>query len=411
MNRSAICRNVKTCKKSRRIPSIWMEPAIPTHLRLWMWCFGFMKSAPKAMDRRLAPHPRKGDQTSEMNAKAWWNRSSHSPVVQTIPWSHACVLCVCLEQHIALFQLNIKLARRKHPSIRLSLKEKLRLEARADLGRMQAMERGFGGVFCWVGLDEIFWCAKISQKKLISQMCWAWGRGAPNPTREGRNTHKHAPKKPSAPRTICCLVFVCSNDCNERCAKSFLVLWAVVSCLVNALQVLEWFQGLSTSSILEFVLVLLVRSLPYTMVYRKGTCFEDLRAYVCVPSFACFCIFLHLSRADRESLYKNKGWPVILHMFLHVWARVQENWACVGHVLETARIQGLHAHAHNLSKVCMRMHISRFGTLHDVSVRTVHVLACVGPIYWYSWASIRIRRLVSKLSMRLHLMASIKSWG
>ena len=44
---------------------------MPTHLHVWMWCFGFMKSAPKAMDCRLAPHPRKGDQTCEMKAHAW----------------------------------------------------------------------------------------------------------------------------------------------------------------------------------------------------------------------------------------------------------------------------------------------------------------------------------------------------
>jgi hypothetical protein len=137
----------------------------------------------------------------------------------------------------------------------------------------------------------------------------------------------------------------------------------------------------------------------------------------CVCMCAKLRMFLHLSafiKSWPRSLYENKGWTVILHVCLHLWARVQETecvYVCVGHVLETVRIQGLHAHAQNLSKVCMRMHISRFGTLHDVSVRTVHVLACVDPIYWYSWASIRIRRLVSKLSMRLHLMASIKSWG
>jgi hypothetical protein len=64
-----------------------------------------------------------------------------------------------------------------------------------------------------------------------------------------------------------------------------------------------------------------------------------------------------------------------------VYRKTEHVYVCVGHVLETVRIQGLHAHAQNLSKVCMRMHISRFGTLHDVSVRTVHVLACVDPIY------------------------------
>jgi hypothetical protein len=62
---------------------------------------------------------------------------------------------MCLEQHIALFQhQHQNLVRRKHlehPSVRLCLKKKLRLEARADLGRMQAMERGFGFLMSWAG--------------------------------------------------------------------------------------------------------------------------------------------------------------------------------------------------------------------------------------------------------------------
>jgi hypothetical protein len=54
---------------------------------------------------------------------------------------------------------------------------------------------------------------------------------------------------------------------------------SVVSCVVNAVQVLKWFQGLSSSPLLLVwgsACLCFVRSLPYTMIYREGTCFEDL---------------------------------------------------------------------------------------------------------------------------------------
>jgi hypothetical protein len=46
---------------------------------------------------------------------------------------------------------------------------------------MQAVERGFGGVSCSVGLDAIFWLAKISQKQV--EFSTVLG-GAPNRARE-----------------------------------------------------------------------------------------------------------------------------------------------------------------------------------------------------------------------------------
>ncbi len=69
------------------------------------------------------------------------------------------------------------------------------------------MERGVGGVFCSVELDEIFWFAKISQKMSNSQTCWAWGRGAPNRTREGRISQRGAPEKSLGPCLIHLFIF------------------------------------------------------------------------------------------------------------------------------------------------------------------------------------------------------------
>jgi hypothetical protein len=146
------------------------------------------------------------------------------------------------------------------------------------LGGCRRWSAGFGGVFCSVRLDELFGLLRSQKNVKFSNMLGVRQR-SPNWTKEGRISHKYAPRKPSAPRTICSLIFFCSNHCNYLCAKSFLVLWAVVSCFVNALQVLEWFQGLSTSPFLlvwGVVCLCFVRSLPYTMIYREGTCFEDL---------------------------------------------------------------------------------------------------------------------------------------
>jgi hypothetical protein len=71
---------------------------------------------------------------------------------QQRPWQKK-KICVCLYSHACMY-----------------------CEARmgcAALGQTQAMECGFGGVFLSFWLDEIFWCAKISQKMLNSQTCWA----------------------------------------------------------------------------------------------------------------------------------------------------------------------------------------------------------------------------------------------
>ena len=43
---------------------------MPKHLCVYLWFFGFMKSAPQAMTRLLARHPRKGHQTFEFNDHA-----------------------------------------------------------------------------------------------------------------------------------------------------------------------------------------------------------------------------------------------------------------------------------------------------------------------------------------------------
>ena len=81
---------------------------------------------------------------------------------------------------------------------------------------MQAMECGFQGVGYAIRLDESFWCAKISQKMLNSQMCWAWGRGAPNQAREGRIPEIDSPKTFSAPCMIYWWFVLCLSECDPR---------------------------------------------------------------------------------------------------------------------------------------------------------------------------------------------------
>jgi hypothetical protein len=124
-----------------------------------------------------------GLQAGSASTKRWsnmWNEGTRMAKiaasihlwVQVILGSHACVLCMCVEHADRLFSASTSnLVRRKYRSIRLSLKKKLRLWGQGELGLMQAMERGFRGVFCSVGLDEIFWLAKISEKWSNSRTC------------------------------------------------------------------------------------------------------------------------------------------------------------------------------------------------------------------------------------------------
>ena len=44
---------------------------------------------------------------------------------------------------------------------------------------MQAMKRGFRGVFYSICLALNYWCAKTSQKMSNPRICWSWGRAAP----------------------------------------------------------------------------------------------------------------------------------------------------------------------------------------------------------------------------------------
>jgi hypothetical protein len=108
---------------------------------------------------------------------------------------------------------------------------------------------------------------------------------------------KHAFFSMTESGPICLTLFLCETDTHldfmleyadqeracEHCAKYFLVtyllvFWAVVSWFVDALQVLVWFQGLSTSPffVRGSVCLCLVQSLPCTMIYKEGTCLEGL---------------------------------------------------------------------------------------------------------------------------------------
>ncbi len=148
------CWNVKACQ-SRPIPFIWMEPAMPTHFRVWMLCFCFMKSAPKAMDCRLAPHPRESEQTCKMKAHAWRRSQQTFTSGLSDSWITCLrVMYVLGAAHSPLSASTSNLVRRKHLLIRLSLKKtNSGLGSGWDLGLMQVMERWVWGFSAQLGCE------------------------------------------------------------------------------------------------------------------------------------------------------------------------------------------------------------------------------------------------------------------
>ena len=141
-----------------------METAVPKHLCTRKSCFWIMKSAPQALNRLLAWHSRKDDQTCELKARA----QHKSPQTFACGPSDCVIICMCaldMRGACRLPSFSIDLTRRKHPSIRLTGK-KLRL-GQGELGLMQAAKRGFRGVGCAIRWDWSFWFAKISRKMSI----------------------------------------------------------------------------------------------------------------------------------------------------------------------------------------------------------------------------------------------------
>ncbi len=71
-------RNRVLCSESQKrqsppngpVHGIGVEPAMPKHLWVCMWCLGVMQTLLKAMNCWLAPHPWKGDQACKMKAHA-----------------------------------------------------------------------------------------------------------------------------------------------------------------------------------------------------------------------------------------------------------------------------------------------------------------------------------------------------
>jgi hypothetical protein len=74
---------------------------------------------------------------------------------------------------------------------------------------MQGMKSGFRGVFCSVLLDEIFWFAKISQKKLNSQMCWACAKS----DERRQSSSERCTQKVLRAMVEILFVRFCSNEC------------------------------------------------------------------------------------------------------------------------------------------------------------------------------------------------------
>jgi hypothetical protein len=148
-------------------------------------------------------------------------------------------------------------------------------------------------------LDEIFWCAKISQKMLNSQTCWAWGKGAPNPTREGRMSGRSAPKKHSAPCLIYWYFVPCSNECDLPEVSVSVFLESQLSLWKRRQYALEKFVGLVLECLFLVIWYSLLNPLGLDAqladVETVRTRFRDL-------SQTCFCVLGWLCRGWIQRL-------------------------------------------------------------------------------------------------------------
>jgi hypothetical protein len=77
---------------------------------------------------------------------------------------------MCVEQQIA--HLAPTLARKK-TSVHPSGQKKQSGLGQEEFQLMQALKRGFRGLFFSFWLDSSFWCAEISQRISNSRTCWA----------------------------------------------------------------------------------------------------------------------------------------------------------------------------------------------------------------------------------------------
>ncbi len=148
--------------------SAMMKPAAPKHLfmcRKWFW---LIKSAPHARNRMLAL----------ASMKSWPNMQNKSIRIAEIKasihiwskwlWGYVPVCSGCAWSSRWAPRSATTLGRRKLASIRrVGEKKTHSLGQEGEWGLIQALKRGFRGVFCSLCLGLIFWCVEILQKSYI----------------------------------------------------------------------------------------------------------------------------------------------------------------------------------------------------------------------------------------------------
>ncbi len=138
-------------------------------------------------------------------------------------------------------------------------------------------------------------------------------------------------------------------------------------CPFMILQVLVWFQGLSTSPLLVrgSVCLCFAQSLPYTMNYKEGTCFEGL--HICTfGSWPCAayelnCVSSILALSDSIHI----GF-LMFHMYYSACVECSA-WVHL-HVLELCMYM-------HVFKACMWMHVCQ-------ALHFLHVPACIKTLSW-----------------------------
>ena len=138
---------------------------------------------------------------------------------------------------------------------------------------------------------------------------------------------------------------------------------------------------------------------------------EGLHVYACIPSLACFCTCLLVSRAEQISAFVGSYWEMSVYLN-------SESWACVFMFLESwafvRMFSELSVYLHSVfcveswTCVCMRLHVSRAGI--------VCAFCGLDPglsvfLFCGSWACVCIQWLYQELSVYLSVSARIDGWA
>jgi len=138
---------------------------------------------------------------------------------------------------------------------------------------MQAMKRGFRGVFYSICLDSNYWCAKTSQKMSNPRICWSWGRAAPIGREKAEFVGKMHPKSLEGHVWYDDSLF--SVRTNLIC-KRFLVFFVV--CCFGSVEV-SWAGENAGDTHLKKSLALLLRVRPRSFCFNDVICtFEAIDA-------------------------------------------------------------------------------------------------------------------------------------